>query len=237
MGETKTLAYYMGMSDPRFIHTTMHENIKDYSSFVDSLYYAIENIILVNLESKRNSIVADENQISEFIVLSLYCLKYDATRETSNNGNVDITVKLGEYTWLGEAKIFHDNSRLMDGFRQLTTRYSTASNLNANQGGYLIYNFRAGTKRLIDSYKAVSKIQFEIEFDDFKITDCKAHPLRHYTSHNETSSGLKYTVKHIPFSFHFDPQDKSGKTSKDSRDEKNAQKNWSSFFHNANLYM
>lgn len=217
-----TLEDILSPIDPRMKHINLFLNITDHDSFLEALYYAIEKIVMVHLEKSKSNLPKDENHISDVIVGQLYGLNYDASREESSNGNVDVTVKFSEFIWLAEAKIFNSNPVLLEGFKQLASRYSTASNLEANKGAYLIYNFRADTKKLIDSYKAYSVTELSKDFPDYRTEDCPAHPLRFYSTHTEISSGLQYRIKHIPFTFYFDPVDKSGIASKPGRDKKNS---------------
>jgi hypothetical protein len=221
MSNITTLDDILSPKDPRMKHINLFLNITDYESFLEALYYAIEKIVMVNLEKSKSNLPKDENHISDIIVGQLYGLNYDASREESSNGNVDVTVKFAEFIWLAEAKIFNSNPYLLEGFKQLASRYSTASNLEANKGAYLIYNFRANTKELIDSYKAYSLAQLPPDFPDYQVKDCPVHPLRFFSTHTEAGSGLEYQIKHIPFTFYFDPVDKSGITSKPGRDKKN----------------
>lgn len=224
MRETKTLKDFMSNGDPRFIHNGMLLDIDSYDSFVECIHYAFDKIIVRNLESSKNLIIEDEDQISDRIVEMLYALNYTASRESSNNGNVDVTVALNEYVWLAEAKIYNSNPYLMDGFRQLTTRYASSSSKDYNKGGFLIYNFRAKTKQLLDTYRTESKLIFESEYTAFSQHDSASRLLWFYTKHEEQSAGLEYTVKHIPFSFFFEPKDKSGRKSNANRKKRNKKK-------------
>jgi hypothetical protein len=132
---------------------------------------------------------------------------------------VDITVVWGEFKWLGEAKIYRDNSVLMDGFRQLATRYATVNSSGNSFGGYLIYNFRADTLTLLNDYKLKSEAKFKTEFTDFSITDSDEDMLQFSTKHRDKATGLYYCVQHIPFSFFFEPNDKSARNSQSSASE------------------
>lgn len=224
MSESKSLKDYTGITDPRFVHTEMMLKISGYESFVETVHYAIEKIVVTRLEMSKHHIIPDEEQISDKVVDILYAMNYNATRESSNNGNVDVTVELGEYKWLAEAKIYNSNPYLRDGYRQLTTRYSLGSSYENNYGGFLIYNFRPSTKTLLEDYKKKTLPIFSGEYKNFEIEDCKDHPLRFITKHVDEASGLNCSVKHIPFNFYFEPKDKSGLISTPNRIQTNQNK-------------
>lgn len=217
MENSVSLQRILSSGDPRMIHLNLLENISNYNDFIEALHYALENLVIVKLEEKKNILEKhkDEVLISAMITENLNNLFYEAVNEARNNGAVDITVSKGIHKWLGEAKIYYDNPSLIEGFRQLSSRYSNASNINANQGGFLIYNFRPNTKNLIDIYKKIATPILSEEFSNFNYYDCDVHPLRFYSSHIEESSGLTYTVKHFPISLNFNPIDKSGLNRKD----------------------
>lgn len=218
MSSNITLYDFMASTDPRVVHSNLLLNAsKDQESFIKALYYAIENIVQVKIEATKDRLSSDEELISDLIATLLYGLNYNATRETKSNGSVDITVELGCFTWLCETKILNSNSYIVDGFRQLVDRYSNAGNLNANKGGYFIYNFQPNTNAAVVSYKAYSQKELVKDFPDYSLTDSE-HPLRFFTTCSEPDSGLPYEVKHFAFSFHYDPRDKSGKKSKVNRD-------------------
>lgn len=219
MSDSLSLRDFIALKDPRYIHGGLFLSINNYDSFVESVQYAIQSIIQPKLEATKHTITKDENHVSDQIVNLLHCLNYNATRETSSNGNVDVTVELMGYFWIAEAKIYRDITRLIDGFRQISTRYATISDVN-NKGGFLIYNFDPNTKLIMDNFKTSILDIMSSELDDFKVSDFESCCLRFYSSHTDVSTGLNSQIKHLPFSFHFNPTDASGVRSKKGRDQK-----------------
>jgi len=113
-------------------------NLEFEYDFIRVLYEDIDKVIAQiqeNPELRQND---TEDRLTIDIVNQLHILGYNASHDTKIGGHVDITVRKNGFLWLGEAKIYRDNTYLWEGFTQLTTRYSIGDS-NQEHGGLLIY--------------------------------------------------------------------------------------------------
>lgn len=180
----------------------------DYESFVSVLYDDIDNIVSEmeqNPELHKNDC---EDRLTIDIKKQLRAMNYDASHDTKIGGHVDLIVKKQpkDWLWLGEAKIYNSYSWLRKGFRQLSTRYSPGTE-NANQGGMLIYIFKANANNIMGNWKkALLKAGLRISIN-IQTFPCTKNALSFYSTHPHQRTGQTYTVRHIPIILHFDPQD------------------------------
>jgi hypothetical protein len=126
---------------------------------------------------------------------------------------VDLTVEKVRKNWLwtAEAKIFTSLSKVEQGFKQLTTRYSPG-NMEEAKAGMIIYILTKNAADKIDSWK---KHLERLGDTSLSTAPCSTRPkLAFYSTHDHQDSGLPLNVRHIGVTLHFKPQDTSGLTAK-----------------------
>ena len=172
----------------------------DGNKFISRLYQEIANIVQ-NLEEtahhRRND---NEDRITSDIVLLLRQSGYDATHDTDSRGHVDIRVKNKIFVWLGEAKIHSNYDWLLEGLKQLHTRYSTG---REEGSGILIYIKVANAKAVIDEWR--KKLESGRECN-LKETSDGSEKLTFWSIHQHEGSGLDISTKHIGVSLFYNPQ-------------------------------
>lgn len=108
-----------------------------YEEFADQLYADIDLLIYRMQAGRELRQKDDEDRLSADILLGLGVMGYDAVSDGKSGGHVDLSVKMGQFSWIGEAK---KDGNFQEGFLQLTSRYVPASgNYSHNQAGLLFY--------------------------------------------------------------------------------------------------
>jgi hypothetical protein len=147
-----------------------------------------------------------EDRLSSEVLGGLSILGYDAVADGKTGGHVDLSVKMGEYSWIGEAK---KDGNFHEGFLQLTTRYVPVSgNFAHNQGGLIFY--------LIATPDARSKLgtwRDNLTSKGHACVDCKRNQLAFYSDHKLESSGTNFKVRTMGVALYHKPKDKSARTS------------------------
>lgn len=95
-----------------------------YQEFMEQLYDDIDESIYALQASRELRQNDGEDRISQDILIGLSRQGYLATHDGKTGGHVDLTVRLGDHSWIGEAK---KDGNFQEGFLQLTTRYVQAS--------------------------------------------------------------------------------------------------------------
>jgi len=187
---------------------------KDYIAFVKLLYLDIDDISNTLQSNPQRRHRLSEDGISDEIVSNLGTAGYDASQDTSSGGHVDITVRLGKHTWIGEAK---KDQKFDEGFLQLSTRYTPASgNFKHNHGGMLLYCTR-GPDLLTMRAKWLKKLSGMRGFRRLETIDCPESDFAFFSRHVHPVSGKHFIVRHLLIGLHFRPQDASARRSAKSR--------------------
>jgi hypothetical protein len=184
-----------------------------YDEFVKVLYIDIDRIIYQleeNPELRQND---NEDRLTIDIENQLRCMGYNASHDSKVGGHTDISVRKGSFLWIGEAKI-HKSSYdyLWEGFQQLSTRYSTGDS-NQRDGGILIYIRCKDTTSILKRWQDYLRGK---NLPDYSCEPCKIRSLSFFSTHKHERSGQAFQIRHMPVILHFDPKDKSGRTSKSS---------------------
>lgn len=188
-----------------------------YADFLSVLYPDLDSCIN-GLRTIVHQVQNDgEDRLTSDLVLQLRCLNYDATHDEQAGGHIDIGIKSGPHTWLGEAKL---DAKIDQGLKQLITRYTQISgDPNHDHGGLLFY--------LIKSDDAKGKLEAwrqELEAMPVPCTDCTLSKLAFFSEHKQPSTGLPFHVRTMAVALHWDPQDPSGIETKARRAAKAANK-------------
>ncbi|EMS8797298.1 hypothetical protein ACTLKO_004628 [Enterobacter ludwigii] len=138
-----------------------------------------------------------------FYILSGYkSYGLNVSREANNGGHCDISIELGKYKWLGEAKKAKDYQWVFDGFQQLTTRYSV-SGANSKSGGLILYC----NQKKVNSFMSNWMIELKSRFPAISKEEClnDDHNIK-VTTHTHDVSGNEYKVIHIPIYLNYSPK-------------------------------
>ena len=185
-----------------------------YESFIEMLYIDLETIIRMLERAAALRQKDGEDRLSSEIINIFDGLGYQSSHDPFINGHSDIVVAFKEYTWIGEAKIHKDYNYLVEGFKQLCTRYSTGSE-DDNQGALIFYVKGNNALDVVTNWK--DHLQKET-FKNLSISDCSSKKkLSFFSTHTHDKSGLDYKVRHLAIILGFDPQDKSAKKKKSTR--------------------
>ncbi len=184
-----------------------HQKEPETNNSLETFYKDLDQIIYQIQENPELRQGEKEDRLTIEILGQMKILGYQAEHEAKVGGHADIIVRKDTWLWLGEAKIFKGNSYLWEGFRQLTTRYSTGD-INQDNGGLLIYIFKEDAKSIMQKWQ---NYLTDKNLTEYSCKSCKDKDLSFISSHKHDSSGRKFHVKHIPVILHHSPQDRSGR--------------------------
>ncbi|WP_051686736.1 hypothetical protein [Pseudoalteromonas sp. ND6B] len=185
---------------------------RGYDTWISKLYSDIDHIIkrcIFPTASYRQNDPEDRYNVD--IANTLSTMGYQAHHDKWKNGHPDIVVESHRgYQWIGESKIHSDYNYLLEGFRQLTTRYSSGF-IAQNHGAILIITKNRSIKDLMSNWenKLISS-----EYSDVAVQKCTIDDDCFISTHTHQVSGSEYTVRHIPISILFNPTDKSARKNK-----------------------
>lgn len=150
-----------------------------------------------------------EDSLSLEIIKSLRTVSFSAEFDATNGGHCDIAAKFGTaYSWIGEAKKYTGPKKLLKGYLQLTTRYSTGQE-NDSRGAMIVYFFVPDTADKMLQWKdylvAQHSSKSRRQVSSHPMTN-PANSFRTMQAHKRT--GLPYEVKHFSVPLHFDPEDR-----------------------------
>lgn len=186
-----------------------------YEEFVNQLYDDIDQLIYRMQSGPELRQTDSEDRLSADILGGLSLLGYEAVADGKTGGHVDLSVKMGEFSWIGEAK---KDGNFHEGFLQLTTRYVPASgNFSHNQGGLIFYLIRTSNAR-----DRVIAWQDELKSKGHVCVDCSRNQLAFYSDHKLESSGTSFKVRTMGVALHHKPKDKSARNSASKKAAKNA---------------
>lgn len=181
----------------------LHMNVDIYRSFLDLVDRAILFVVKEITADPSSKQDMTEDELTEFLRVGLKSMGFNATHDTKTGGHCDLVIEEhGDLKWLGEAKKVDetDSSWLLDGYLQLTTRY-TNGRLEQAHGGMIIYSYIENTVKMMSTWQKYllgknPKISIDSTNDSGTIFT---------TRENLSSSGTDYFVKHIPVQLFFNP--------------------------------
>ncbi|CAH1602493.1 conserved hypothetical protein [Vibrio jasicida] len=185
---------------------------RGYSEWIAKLYkdidHIIKNIIFPSASYRQND---PEDRFNVDIASNLAQVGYRAHHDKWMNGHPDIYVDSHRgYKWIGESKLHSDYETLLEGFRQLSTRYSSGF-VGQNHGAVLIVTKNQSISNLMEKWQ--EKL-LSSEFQGVEVKECKMDTTCFLSAHDHPVTGEKYTVRHIPISILFNPTDKSARNRK-----------------------
>ncbi|HCA5017976.1 TPA: hypothetical protein MW165_003602 [Acinetobacter baumannii] len=201
----------------------MQENIyKDlvategsYEDFIELIYNDIDEITTDMLTAVEYYRDLGEVQISHNIWMSLRRKWVTVQKDGDINGNVDLSITLGRFVWIAEAKIWggpnkYGNSYLYGGYTQLTERYSKGQ-VGATAGAMLIFikpnNKKHTEPEVMKSWQ--DYLAKKLGESLISLTPCKYKASCVYSIQPHSGTEYNYNVRHIPITLLHNPQDKS----------------------------
>jgi len=189
----------------------------DFDAFIRLLYEDLDSIINTFQANPQHRHKDGEDRLTEELVSNLGTAGYDASHDTSAGGHVDVTVKLGSHSWIGEAK---KNSKFDEGFKQLSTRYRPVSgNFKHNHGGMILY-YCSGADITTQLSRWRKKIP-SLGFRNLTTDDCPVNEYAFYSTHTHDVTGKDFKVRHMAVGLIFNPIDRSARLSAAKQLEKN----------------
>lgn len=186
-----------------------------YEEFVEQLYDDIDQLIYRMQGGPEVRQADSEDRLSAEVLGGLSLLGYDAVADGKTGGHVDLSVKMGEFSWIGEAK---KDGNFHEGFLQLTTRYVPASgNFAHNQGGLLFYMIKSP-----DARGKLNTWRDDLTGKGHACVDCTRNQLAFYSDHKIESSGTNFKVRTMGIALFHQPKDKSARTSAANKAAKKA---------------
>jgi hypothetical protein len=177
-----------------------------YQEFIDQLYSDIDESIY-ELQATRELRQNDsEDRISLDIMVGLKRHGYNATHDSKTGGHVDLSVRIGPHSWIGEAK---KDGNFQEGLLQLTSRYVQASgNYAHDQGGLLFYLVKT-----VDALGKLNAWRSQLTDDGHPSADCSKSKLAFYSTHKLEGSGTGFKIRSMAVSLFHRPLDKSARNS------------------------
>jgi hypothetical protein len=195
----------------------------DYTQFAHLLTQDITDIANLMQANPQRRSKQGEDGLTDEIVLALNVAGYDASHDRSSGGHVDVTVKLGCHSWIGEAK---KDSKYDEGYKQLVSRYRPASgNFKHNHAGMLLYY--TGKSDLIahrDAWYRKFVSTFQHKYRGLQFVYCGFSDYAFFSKHRHPVSGKEFIVRHLVIGLQFHPEDASARASK-SRKKRRGVKN------------
>lgn len=177
-----------------------------YQDFVAQLYIDLDESIYA-LQATRDLRQKDsEDRLTQDVLIGLSQKGYQATHDTKTGGHVDLSIRLGDHSWIGEAK---KDGNFQEGFLQLATRYVQASgNFSHDQGGLLFYLVQTD-----DARGKLNRWRAKLTAEGHTCEDCKKNKLAFYSTHKLEGSGTDFTIRTMAVSLYHQPKDKSARSS------------------------
>lgn len=191
---------------------------RSYTEWVKSLYEDIDDILKKHITPSSSYRHLDkEDRFNLDLAAFLKERGYNASHDTWENGHSDIVVTRDlpskQFKWCGETKIHKDYNYLLEGYKQLSSRYSSGLE-DENHGAVIVINRNKNLKSVMEHWRNYLPENGQGYYKELKVRDCPINEIAFISSHKHEKSGLKYTVRHIPVSVYFKPIDKSSKKTK-----------------------
>jgi hypothetical protein len=200
----------LSQANPRIQTLFKFDLCTSYDLFIELLYEILQNIIQLIEDSSHLYQVPDiEETITAHLLTPLQFAGIRAYHNRLINGNVDLTIEVNNYRWLGEAKVYRQTSSAEEGFAQLVTRYSKGRSTES-KCGLILYLYENQAKTKMDNWHTHLK---SLGYKDLT-TKTGNDRLCFYSNHTHEVSGLPFECKHLPVLLNFNPKDKSARSAK-----------------------
>jgi hypothetical protein len=182
----------------------------DFQEILEGFYETLDDC-LEDLSTGPQYVQPDhvgEDRVTFFLTKMLKRSGFAVERD-ERAGNPDLVLSWKKHSWIGEAKIYKGPAYLLEGWLQLTTRYTSGTSRQSN-GGLLIYFYDEDALSASQAWQ--QKLQAEQE--SISLSRCHLDELSFRTTHPHRKSGLPFYVRHSFALLKHDPQDRSGRAQK-----------------------
>jgi hypothetical protein len=177
----------------------------DYSTRLSLLEKAVNHIAQELTRTRHHKQKHTEDALTVEIVAYLAMMGVDASHDTDVGGHADIVVKAkDDFLWVAEAKKHRDYDWLLQGFDQLSTRYSTGLP-GQDAGEVIIYCKTSNASLVMDEW--VSRLS--AERPGVVIEPEPASGLVRRSTHLHENTGAPYRVRHLIIPLHWAPKGKA----------------------------
>jgi hypothetical protein len=146
----------------------------------------------------------DEDQLAIELCSILKAFGFQVAHDEQIGGHCDIVVKGKElFLWLAEAKMHTAYAWLDQGFKQLSTRYSTGVPGQDN-GEVIIYCFNKDAKAMMAKWR--QELTSRNPAVTTQASRC-GNQLLFLSSHKHDASGLEFHVRHKAVALYWSPND------------------------------
>jgi hypothetical protein len=201
---------FAAKTTPDKIRLKLMRGVTRYNVFSDlietALNYSIGEMVkeknIINPAGKLKGRM-DEDQLTLTLSKPLKGMGFDISHSKNIGGNCDISIEGdSEMLWLGEAKIYSDDGKLMGGFQQLCDRYATGMP-NQTRGALLIYFFDGQVPNVMQNWrKYVDKAREKLAAND--VSDI---PFQFRTREPHGATEALLDVLHMPVPLMHEPTD------------------------------
>ena len=183
--------------------------------FIEELYFQIDEV-LKSIGDRIDHLRTDEVSLTLYVADRLCDRGYNATSEEYVSGHCDIKVipKHGSYRWLCEGKIHSAYEKLVEGMKQLLTRY--ASGTSDLHSGFLFFIPNKDSVNVVRKWRKLIDSKNLLDLQDNAHEDGVEAPLSHFRfrSTHRIVDGAIIHVRHMGVPFLHAPEDKSAVGSK-----------------------
>ncbi|MCA1178612.1 MULTISPECIES: hypothetical protein [unclassified Pantoea] len=198
----------MSVEEFAFIkHLTMLQNAKTSWSTFENYVLGILKKAIEELQKNANVFKFDDTTEDAYTAYLLAHFNSDAmfglsyTHDGNSRGHADMTVQYSNFTWHGEAKKHSSYDYLLDGYLQLTERYTTGDS-NNQSGAIIIYVKNKDTLKVMNNWK---KHLISNKGKTVIFSSSNGKQLILDSTHKHSASGLKFKTIHFPVILYYKP--------------------------------
>jgi hypothetical protein len=164
----------------------------------DAVDFAATEMIKSRQVHQRKS----EDELTFFILASLKGMGFQATHDTQIGGHCDIVVEGADsFLWIAEAKKYRKAYQwLLDGVKQLITRYATGQD-GQDSGELLIYYFMPNARGFVARWEGYFRRAYPAE----SIERCRFDMDVIRSIHKHEGTGRHFSVRHKTVPLYFNP--------------------------------
>jgi hypothetical protein len=143
-----------------------------------------------------------EDELTIYIIGYLKSMGFRASHDTQYGGHCDIVVEgPDEFLWLAEAKKHSAYPWLIDGIKQLTTRYATGLR-SQDAGDLLIYHYGQRADLMITEWES----HLRRAYPSLRIERCERNDQVIRSVHLHDGTGRPFKVRHVTIPLYFSPE-------------------------------
>jgi hypothetical protein len=163
---------------------------------------AIDYIVQEMVKSRQAHQDKSEDELTISIVGNLKSMGFRATHDTQYGGHCDIVLEArDEFLWMAEAKKHSSYGWLLEGMKQLTTRYLTGLP-GQDAGDLLIYLYQPRSDIVMGEWE----IRLQKEYPADQIHRCERNYQDIRSIHVNKATGNLLRVRHKAIPLYFEPE-------------------------------